>query len=246
MIRSIICLLFLALFLILTLPVMLIFRLIGIRKPLTMARASRALIAWAFRCTVFLAGTKVIVTGQENIPADSAALYIANHRSYFDILLTFPLLPAITGYVSKKEMRKLPIVPWWMKMLHCHFLDRKNIKEGLKTILAAIEDVKNGVSICIFPEGTRNKVNDTFLPFHDGSFKIADKGNVPVVPITILNAAAILENHFPKVKKATVVIDFGKPVSISDLDRETKKRIGAYFSEIIEKRYFELKEEYKL
>ena len=53
---------------------------------------------------------------------------------------------------------------------HC-----KNIKEGMKTILAAIEKAKNGISICIFPEGTRNKTADTFLPFHEGSFKIAEK-----------------------------------------------------------------------
>ena len=78
-----------------------------------------------------------------------------------------------------------------MKNLHCLFLDRKDIKQGLKTILEGIEKVKSGISICIFPEGTRNKVNDTFLPFHEGSFKIAEKSGCPIIPMSIYNSAAI-------------------------------------------------------
>lgn len=89
-----------------------------------------------------------------------------------------------------------------MKNLHCLFLDRDNIKEGMKTILTAIEKAKNGISICIFPEGTRNKTSDTFLPFHEGSFKIAEKAGVPIIPMTIVNSAAVFEDQFPKIKSA--------------------------------------------
>ena len=66
-----------------------------------------------------------------------------------------------------------------MRYLHCLFLDRKDIKQGLKTILTAVDKVKSGISICIFPEGTRNRNKDELdmLPFHEGSFKIATKPN---------------------------------------------------------------------
>ena len=97
-------------------------------------------------------------------------------------------------------------------------------------------------SICIFPEGTRNKTKDTFLPFHEGSFKIAEKGNVPIIPMTIVNSAAIFEDHFPKIKKATVVIEYGKPIYMKDLDKETRKSMGTYVQNIISETYFKNKE----
>ena len=181
MVRLLLVVLFLFLFLILSIPVLLVEWVIGKRSPELRDRSSKAIISWAFRCVTVLAGAKVIVQGQENLPQDGAALFVGNHRSYFDIVLSYTLFPGVTGYVSKKEMNRWPLLSSWMKNIHCLFLDRDNIKEGLKTILTGVEEVKNGVSLCIFPEGTRNKVNDTFLPFRDGSFKIAEKGGVPVV-----------------------------------------------------------------
>jgi len=246
MIRLILAVLYLFSFLILGIPVLLAEWVIGRFRPGLKARSSKAIVSWGFRCITFLAGTKVIVRGLENIPADSASLFVGNHRSYFDIVLTCPVFPQVTGYVAKAEMRKWPLLSTWMRNIHCLFLDRENIKEGLKTILAGAEEVKNGISICIFPEGTRNKVNDTFLPFHEGSFKIADKGGVPVVPMVILNSAGVFEDHLPKVKKATVVIEFEKPIYLKELDRNTKKNLGVHVSSIISEKYFQLKEEFKL
>ena len=69
----------------------------------------------------------------------------------------------------------MPLLRTWMRRLHCLFIDRENVKEALKTILAGIDNVKNGISMCIFPEGTRNKTDDLMLPFKEGSFKIAEK-----------------------------------------------------------------------
>lgn len=246
MIRLILAVLYLFSFLILGIPVLFAEWAIGKFDPALKARSSKAIVGWGFSCIRFLAGTKVIVRGLENIPADSASLFVGNHRSYFDIVLTCPVFPNVTGYVAKAEMRKWPLLSTWMKNIHCLFLDRENIKEGLKTILAGVDEVKNGTSICIFPEGTRNKVNDTFLPFHEGSFKIADKGGVPVVPMVILNSAAVFEDHLPKVKKATVVIEFEAPIYLKDLDRNTRKNLGIHVSKIISENYFKLKEEYQL
>lgn len=245
MFRFILIVLFVLLFLILSIPVMLVEWVIGKFNPDVKSRSSLALVNWAFRVVLFIAGTKIIVVGKDNVPKDTAVLYVGNHRSYFDILLTYIQVPRPTGYISKKEMLKYPLLRQWMKNLHCLFLDRENVKEGMKTILSAIDKVKHGISICIFPEGTRNKEKDTFLPFHDGSFKIAEKGGVPVVPMTIINSAAIFEDHTPKIKKATVVIHYGEPVSLQDLDKETRKNVGAYFQKIISDTYFEDKEKFK-
>lgn len=244
MIRFILVALYLFSFLILSIPVLLAEWVVGKISPAAKDKSCKAIVDWGFRCVTFLAGANVIVRGRENIPTDSAVLYVGNHRSYFDIVLTLNHFPGITGYVAKVEMLRYPLLNVWMKNIHCLFLNRNDIKKGMKTILKGIEDVKNGISLCIFPEGTRNKVPDTFLPFHDGSFKIAEKGGVPVVPMTIVNSAAVFEDHLPRMKKADVIIEFHQPIMISELDKATRKNIGTYISGLIQERYFILKEEY--
>ena len=235
---------FVVLFLVLSTPLMLIEWIIGKFNKNLKDQSSLRIVQWAFRVVIWLTGSKIIVTGEENIPKDTAVLYVANHRSYFDIVITYMRVQNLTGYIAKKEMLKWPFLRVWMRYLHCLFLDRENVKEGLKTILTAIEKVKQGISICIFPEGTRNKVNDTFLPFHEGSFKIAEKGGVPIVPICIVNSAAIFEDHLPKIKKATVVVEYLKPVNPAEMDKEERKHIGTYVADQIKEAYFANKEKY--
>ena len=246
MFRFIMIVIFVVSFLILSIPIMLVEWIIGKFNPSVKDRSSLAIVNWAFRCVLRIAGTKVIVLGEENVPKDTPVLYVGNHRSFFDILLTYVRVPRPTGYISKKEMDKWPLLNIWMRYLHCLFLDRENIKEGLKTILTAVEKVKNGISICIFPEGTRNKTPDSFLPFHEGSFKIAEKGNVPIIPMSIVNSSAIFEDQFPRIKKATVVIEYCKPVHIKELDKEHRRAVGSYVRDIISETYFKNKKEYNL
>lgn len=246
MIRFIFAGSFVVLFLILSIPLLIAEWIIGkFNRPLK-DKSSLAIVNWAFGVVLWIAGTKIIVIGEDRIPQDTAVLYVGNHRSFFDILLTYVRVPRLTGYVAKKEMKKVPLLSNWMTNLHCLFLDRDNIKEGLKTILTAIEKVKNGISICIFPEGTRNKVKDTFLPFHEGSFKIADKGGVPIVPISIVNSGAIFEDQFPRIKKVTVVIEYCEPIYITELEKEQRKSLGTYVSDIISDTYFKNKKQYNL
>ena len=239
MIRYVIIILFVALFLVCSIPLMLMEWIIGKFNQDLKNRSSMAIVLWAFRTILWLAGTRVIVKGEVNIPEDTAVLYVGNHRSLFDIPITYVRVPRPTGYIAKLELKKVPLLHFWMNNMHCLFLDRKNIKEGLKTILTGIEKAKSGISICIFPEGTRNKQGDGVLPFHEGSFKIAEKSGVPVVPMTLVNTEAIFENHFPKVKPATVILEYGEPIYLNKLEKEQKKFVGVYVHDLIEKRYEE-------
>ncbi len=234
MIRLILVITFVVLFLIFTIPVMIVEYIIGKTNPDLKSRSSLTIVNWAFRCVRFLAGTKVDYIGLENVPSDTAVLYIGNHRSFFDVVLTYPMVPRPTGYIAKKEIEKVPLLNIWMRNLHCLFLDRKDIKAGMQTILDAIDLIKNGISVCIFPEGTRSKTEGELLPFNEGSFKIASKSGCPIVPMTIVNSASVLENQFPFIKKSHVIIEYGTPVLIQDLPKEQQKRPGAYFQTIIQ------------
>lgn len=233
MLRLIFVSLFVFLFLIFTIPVMLVEYIIGKFNPDLKSRSSLAIVNWAFRCVRFLAGTKVDYIGLENIPSDTPVLYVGNHRSFFDIVLTYPMVPRPTGYISKKELEKVPLLNIWMRNLHCLFLDRKDIKAGMQTILQAIDMMKNGKSVCIFPEGTRSKTEGELLPFHEGSLKIAAKSNCPVIPMTIVNSAEIWENHLPFMKKTHVIIEYGKPVYTKELPKEQQKQLAPYFQALI-------------
>lgn len=245
MLRFILVLSFVVLFLILSTPLLLIEWVMGkLGYQNAKNRSSLAIVNWAFRVCLFISGTKITVIGEENVPKDQAVLYIANHRSYFDILLTYVRVPRPTGYVAKKEMLKYPLLRDWMKNLHCKFLDREDMKAGLKMILDAIEDVKNGVSICIFPEGTRNPNEDPLqmLPFKEGSLKIAEKSGCPIIPMALTGSADIFEKQFPKIKKAHVIIEYGKPILPQELSKEERKHLGAYTQEVIEQMLLRHKE----
>ena len=242
MIRFLLVATFVILFLVLSIPLLFIEWIIGKFNMDLKNKSSLAIVNWAFRVCLLLAGTSVTVIGEENVPKDVPVLYIGNHRSYFDILITYIRVPRPTGYIAKKEMLRYPLLSNWMKNLHCLFLDRKDIKQGLKTILTAIEKVKSGISICIFPEGTRNRVNDTFMEFHEGSFKIAEKTGCPIIPMSINNSAQIFEDHIPKIKKAHVVLEYGKPIYPAELSKEERKHLGVYTQNIIKETYFKNKE----
>ena len=222
-------------FLILSIPILIIEWIIGKFSPQAKEISSLRIIQTVFKFILWVAGTKVTVIGEENVPKDTPVLYIGNHRSYFDIVLTYSRCPIRTGYIAKKEMEHYPLLSNWMRYLHCLFLDRKDIKQGLKTILTAIEKVKSGVSICIFPEGTRSKSADEteLLPFHDGSFKIATKSGCAIIPMSINNTAEIFEAHMPKIKSTHVVLEYGKPIYVKDLPKEDQKHLGEYTRNII-------------
>jgi 1-acyl-sn-glycerol-3-phosphate acyltransferase len=244
MLRFIVTATFVVLFLICSIPLLIAEWIIGKFNQDVKSRSSLAIVNWAVRMVIRLSGTKVIALGEDRIPQDTAVLYVGNHRSFFDIILTYVRVPRLTGYVAKKEMLKVPLLKDWMRNLHCLFLDRQNIREGLKTILKGVELVKSGISVCIFPEGTRNKTADTFLPFHEGSLKIAEKGKVPIIPMTIVNSAGVFEDHFPKIKKATVVIEYGEPIYMDRLPKEERKNLASRVQQIIEQTYFQNQKTY--
>ena len=229
MIRLILVLLVAVLYLVIGCIPAFVLWLIGKKNSDLKDRVSMRMIQWIFGVLLCISGTKVKAEGLENIPKDRAVLYVGNHRSYFDIIASYRLLPGITGYVAKKEMEKVPLLRLWMRYIHCLFLDRSNVKEGLKTILAGAEEIKNGHSMWIFPEGTRNRGEEgTLLDFKEGSLKMADKAGCPVIPVAIAHSADVLESHFPFIHAATITIRFGEPIDLKSLPREQKKLAGAY------------------
>lgn len=233
MIRFISVAVFVVLFLILSIPLMIAEWIIGKFNMDVKNRSSLAIVNWAFRWCLRLSGVKITYIGEERVPRDQAVLYIGNHRSYFDILMTYVRVPRPTGYVAKIEMLKIPLLSNWMKNLHCLFLDRNDLKQGAKIILTAIGKIKDGISICIFPEGTRGD-SDEMAPFKEGSLKIAEKAGCPIIPMVITHTRDIIKDHIPFVKPTHVTIQYGTPVYPNELPKEEKRALGRYTQNIIQ------------
>lgn len=235
--RTIITVLYIFLFLILGLPVLGIEWIISKFNKAHADMVQLRIVQWGLKCVAFISGVKLTVIGEENVPMDEPVLYIGNHRSFFDVVVTYARCPGLTGYIAKDGVNKVPIFRIWMKRLHCIFLKRDDMKEGLKVILKAIEYVKSGISICIFPEGTRNKDKDnptSLLPFKEGSFKIAIKTGCKIVPMALIGTADILENHFPWIHSTDIKLIYGEPIDVSALDKDQQKHVGAYCQTVVE------------
>lgn len=235
--RTIITVLYVFLFLILGLPVLGIEWIISKFNKAHADMVQLRIVQWGLKCVAFISGVKLTVIGEDNVPMDEPVLYIGNHRSFFDVVVTYARCPGLTGYIAKDGVNKVPIFRIWMKRLHCIFLKRDDMKEGLKVILKAIEYVKSGISICIFPEGTRNKDKDnptSLLPFKEGSFKIAIKTGCKIVPMALIGTADILENHFPWIHSTDIKLIYGEPIDVSALDKDQQKHVGAYCQTVVE------------
>lgn len=189
------------------------------------AIAQKHITNW-FNHLLKLAGVEITVTGKENLP-DVPCVFIANHRSSFDIPLLLTQVRGLFPVVSKIEVKKIPVVRKWMELFHCLFLDRSDPRQGMQVINDAAALVEKGYCVGIFPEGTRYKGAEGEVgPFLGGAFRIASKSGAPIVPIAIGNSRACLEGdgHFT-IKPAKVTITILPPIQTAGISRAELKAL---------------------
>lgn len=187
-------------------------------------------IHWA-RSLINLTGSEIKVTGAENVPKEGAVLFVSNHQGRFDIPLILGFIDKPKGFIAKIEMAKMPLVSDWMKYMKCIFMDRKDVRQSLRAINQGVEFLKSGYSEVIFPEGTRS-IDGTLGDFKAGSFKLATKSGVPIIPVTIKGSYRIMDNKSFIIKPALVEVIISPPVDpaifkdINQLANHVKEIIG--------------------
>ena len=149
-----------------------------LEKQNARARAGCYSIA-GFLCV--LAGIKPHISGEEKLPSDSRFLFVCNHRSMFDPLTVIRFMHRWNiAFVSKPSNLQIPMIGDLAYNAGYLAIDRENDRAALKTILIAADYMKRDLcSIGIYPEGTRSRTGE-LLPFHAGSFKTAQRANVPL------------------------------------------------------------------
>ena len=181
-----------------------------------------------------IAGADVTVSGIENIP-DEPVLFVGNHSSYFDIVVTMANLPGGSGFVAKESIAKVPGFKGWMDLIHCLYLDRTDIKKGVQMIKDGIENIKAGYSMMIYPEGTRSKTGE-LGEFKGGALKMAQRSGAPIVPVACSGTRDIYENNPGlNIEPAKVKLTFGKPFRITDLPKEERRFAARHTREQLEK-----------
>ena len=229
----------LILFFIIGLPASLVFYVIGLSDPDRKDRLCASFVQFGFRMISACTGCRIEVSGTENLPKDRGALYVPNHRSIFDIVFLVPYMCVPYSIISKKEVNKIPFLRFWMRQLHCFFLDRNDLKLGLAMVTDATERLKNGTNILIFPEGTRSREEGKLLDFHAGSFKPAIRAGAPVIPVTIIGTGNVFEPHIPSISAEKIRIIFGEPVETGTLPPSERKLLPEKVREEIRKTYQE-------
>ena len=195
---------------------------------------SYAIIKCVVKGIKLISLTSIDVKGLENVSKDTPVLFVANHNSLYDFVVTFLSSPVKVGYMAKAEILKTPLAKFYMDRINCTYVNRKDSKQSMAALVQTINNIKSGKNMLLFPEGTRNKGAETnLLDFKPGAQAIAKKAKCLIVPIAINNTRNILENHFPFIRKTKTTIEYLEPIDIIELEKDNENAED-YLKKIIE------------
>lgn len=153
---------------------------------------NKTALIWS-KSIVWAAGAKIELHGLDKIDFSKSYVFAGNHQSHIDVVVVFSILPLTVRYIAKKELFKIPLFGWAMSAAGTIKVDRSNKEKAIRSIEKAGETIKKGVSVILFPEGTRSP-DGKIHAFKKGAFVLASKSGVPVVPISISGTRNILKN----------------------------------------------------
>ena len=167
---------------------------------------------------------KVCVKGLSNIDPASPYIYMPNHQSNFDIPVLLGHLPVQFRWLAKMELFKIPIFGRAMRKAGYISIDRYNRESAFESLKVAANKIKSGVSVLIFPEGTRSW-DGNIRAFKKGGFVMAIDSGVPIVPVVITGTRAIMPKGKFRVYPGHVSMVIHKPIGTSTYTRETKEAL---------------------
>lgn len=167
---------------------------------------------------------KIEVKGAERIPRDgSPVCFVSNHQSMLDIPAVIAGLRIWAGFITKQELDSIPLVNSWIRSINCVYIDRNSPRSAISAILKGVENIRNGIPMFIFPEGTRSKTG-RLGKFKTGSLKLATRAKAVIVPITIDGTRKALEQK-KGIRRVRVIISVADPIPTADLNEEQLKNL---------------------
>jgi len=161
---------------------------------------------------LLFSGVKVELSGDlESIKTDKSYIFMANHQSAFDIFVLLAYLPVTFRWVAKEELFKIPIFGPSMRRAGYIPINRANPRDAIKSINEAARKIHEGVSVVVFPEGTRSE-DGKLLPFKSGGFVLSIKSRAPIVPTALIGTFEVKPKGRFWVHPQTVTILLGAPI----------------------------------
>ena len=167
----------------------------------------------------------------EYLPKSGPVVYVSNHQSYADIIVHCAVLDTVQfGFIAKQNLADIPLYGQCIKDIRSVMMNRDDARESLKAIMEAIDLIKKGFSILIFPEGTRSKGHE-MAHFKRGSLRLATKPGVPVIPITIDGTYKVYEES-GVISPAKVRYIIHPPIETAGMDRKEAADLAERTEEI--------------
>lgn len=170
---------------------------------------------------VFLSGTRLTITGKENIDTKSTYIVMSNHQSLFDVWALIGKIPLQIRWIVKAEIRKIPIFGYTLERMGHVYVDRKNRTTAYTSLETASGKIKTGTSVIIFPEGTRSK-NGHLLKFRMGGIIMALKSGVPILPVTVNGSRFVLPKNTLALMPGKIEVVVGDVIDTSIYDENHK------------------------
>jgi len=175
-------------------------------------------VPWA-KLLLFISGIRVSVTGLENITKGKQYIFATNHQSYFDILALLSFIPVPFAFIMKEELMAIPLLGKAMQSAGYLGISREDPRKAIHGINKAIEKVKQGFSLVIFPEGTRSldgKLNE----FKRGAFNLALKTKLDIVPVAIDGSFRIVKKGRLYINKGSFKLKILPPIPTSSISKK--------------------------
>jgi len=164
---------------------------------------------------------RVKVSGLSNLDPSQSYIYMSNHQSNFDIPALLAHIPGQFRWLAKAELFKIPIFGRAMRGAGYVSIDRFNRESAFESIREAAGKIKNGVSVMIFPEGTRS-TDGAIRSFKKGGFIMAIDSGVPIVPVILRGTWSIMSKKSLRINAGEVYMDIQKPLDTAGFTRDSK------------------------
>lgn len=187
---------------------------------------------------LFAAGVRLEIEGLDNIDPKKSYIFIGNHQSHFDVLSVFSTLPLTVRFMAKKELFKIPVFGWSLYASGTIKIDRSNRQRAITSMNNALDRIKRGVSVVVFPEGTRSE-DGKIRDFKKGGFVLAIKGGIPIVPVSISGSRFILPKNIVRINPGKIKIVFSNPIQTKDYGYQQREKLSIDVRNIIIKNYDE-------
>ncbi|MFY9805189.1 MAG: lysophospholipid acyltransferase family protein [Candidatus Acidiferrales bacterium] len=185
----------------------------------------------ALRITMRIAGIQIRVEGTENIPP-GVCIFASNHASNVDPVALVPHIPRRVALLAKKEVFRIPILSKALYLARLIPVNRGDKEAAAESVETAIKYLKEGLSFCVYPEGTRSP-DGHLLPFKKGTFVMAIRAGVPVVPVSLAGTQRLMRKGDWTIHPGQVVVRFGPAVNAAEYSADQRDELRKRVQDLV-------------